>query len=116
MYRGEEKLTERSVFLRRMADGRVEKAENYEPLFGDLLTEKHPTRTVEVRGEQMPVGRSELCWLSLEECHPRSAESLAAARERREEKAVEKDAEANPLFADQIRSGELPPEKKRRGR
>jgi hypothetical protein len=64
----------------------------------------------------VPVGRYELCWSSLELYHPRSAESLAAGREKREARAVEKDAEANPLFADQIRSGELKAEKKRRGR
>ena len=61
VYQGDENVTERSVFLRRMPDGRVQRADSYEPLFGDLVTEKHPTRTVEVRGEQVPVGRYELC-------------------------------------------------------
>jgi hypothetical protein len=36
--------------------------------------------------------------------HPRSAEALAAARERREEKKVERAADANPHFADKIRA------------
>ncbi len=104
VYRGEERLTERSVFLRRMPDGRVEKADSYEPLFGELLQEKHPTLTVEVRGEQVPVGRYELCWSALELYHPKSAEQLATAREKREEQAVEKEAQAHPLFADLIRA------------
>src|SRR5262245_58339511 len=43
VYRGEERLTENSVFLRRMPDGAVRKAGNYEELFGDLLHEPHPT-------------------------------------------------------------------------
>lgn len=116
VYRGEERLTERSVFLRRMPEGQVLRADSYEPLFGELLEEKHPTKTLEVKGQQVPVGRYELCWSALEQYHPRSAESLAAAREKREEKAVERQAEENPLFADQVRSGEWRPEKKRRGR
>jgi hypothetical protein len=104
VYRGEERLTENSVFIRRISDGQVLTAGSYEPLFADLLTEKHPTKTVEVKGQHIPVGRYELCWSALEQYHPRSAESLAAAREKREERAVEKEALANPLFADQIRA------------
>jgi hypothetical protein len=116
VYRGEEKLTEHSRFIRRMPDGTVKHADNYEELFGELLTEKHPTLTVEVRGEQVPVDRYELCWSALELYHPRSAESLATAREKREARAVEKEAEDNPLFAAQIRSGVLKPEKNPRRR
>jgi hypothetical protein len=111
VYCGEERLTENSVFIRRMPDGQVAKADSFEPLFGELLTMKHPTRTVEVRGEQVQVGKYELCWASLELYHPKSAEQLAAARKQREEKAVERAAGDNPLFADQIRSGEWRPEK-----
>src|SRR5215218_7256160 len=43
--RGEEKLTENSVFIWRMPDGSIRKADNYEVSFGDLLHEKHPTKT-----------------------------------------------------------------------
>src|ERR1700722_4431131 len=116
VYRGEERVTERSMFIRRMPDGGVEKADSYEPLFGELLEEKHPTRTIEAKGQQVPVSRYELVWGALELYHPRSAEALAAAREKREERAVERDVEENPLFAAQIRGGEWRPEKKSRGR
>ena len=114
VYRGDRKLTENSVYLRRMPDGTVRKADNYEELFGELLHEKHPTKTVEVRGDQVPVGRWELCWSAMETYSPRSAESLAASREKREERKLEKLAESHPLFADEIRSGELQPDKRRR--
>jgi hypothetical protein len=65
-----------------MPGGQVLTADRYEPLFGELLTEKHPTRTVEVRGQQVPVGTYELCWSALELYSPMSAEQLAVARGR----------------------------------
>lgn len=103
VYRGEDRLTEHSVFLRRMPDGQVVKADSHEPLFGDLLDEKHPTRTVEVRGRQVPVDKYELCWSALELYYPRTAEELAqtrAIRERRkEERRDQRWAEENPLLA-----------------
>jgi len=101
---GEKRLTENSVFVRRMPDGRVERANCYETLFGDLLKEAHPSRTVEVRGEQVPVRKYELCWSSLDLYRPRSPEALAAARENGEDRAVEKEAVSTPLFAEQIRA------------
>jgi hypothetical protein len=107
--RGEERLTERSRYLRRMPDGRVLHADSYEPLFGDLLREKHPTRTVEVRGRQVPVGKYELCWSALECYEPKTAEELArlrATRERRrQERQEERWAAANPLLAWAERAG-----------
>jgi len=103
VYRGEDRLTEHSMFLRRMPDGQVRKADSYEILFGDLLHENHPARTVEVRGQKVPVGRYELCWSTMELYHPHSAKQLAslrASRERgkqeREQKRFEQD---NPLLA-----------------
>ena len=42
--------------------------------------------------------------------------SFAAARQHPEEKAVDKLAEANPLFAEEIRSGEMQPDKRQRAR
>jgi hypothetical protein len=96
------------------ADGSVRHADNVEELFGELLTEKHPTRTIEVRGQQVPVGKYELCWGSLDVYSPKSAEALAAARTKREERKLEKLAEANPLFADQIRAENTRPDRKRR--
>jgi len=120
VYRGKERLTANSVYLRRMPDGQVMHDDSYEPLFGELLHEKHPTRTVEVRGQQVPVGRYQLCWSALELYEPKSAEELAALRMTRERKAEERAVAqaigANPLFAEQIRSGACRPEKKSRGR
>ena len=92
VYRGDERLTENSVYLRRMPDGQVRHADSYEPLFGDLLHEAHPTGTLEVRGQQVPYPRFSLCWSVLERYEPRSAEQLAAAREKRRQRAIEKDA------------------------
>jgi hypothetical protein len=98
----EERLSESSVFLRRMPDGTIRKADRYETLFGELLEEKHPTRTVEVRGQQVPVGQWELCWQALELYRPQSAEALAKGRETRERNRVAREeAEhraSNPLF------------------
>jgi hypothetical protein len=113
IYRGEQRLTENSVYVCRFPDGTVRHADNYEELFGELLTEKHPTKTVEVKSQQVPVGRWELCWSALERYAPRSASSLAAARVKREEKAVNKLADENPLFQDEIRAGEMQPDKRR---
>lgn len=102
-YRGELKLTENSVFLRRMPDGSIGKADNYEALFGDLLQEKHPTMTVEVRGQHVAIGRWELVWGALETYHPRSAEQLASLRVSRERGKQERELARwlaeNPLLA-----------------
>lgn len=116
VYRGEKRLTENAVFLRRMPDGKVLHAARYEPLFGDLLHAPHPTRTLEVRGQQVPCPRYELCWSALELYEPRSAGQLAAARQKREQRAVEKEARENPLFADQIREEGMQPGKRRQTR
>lgn len=116
VYRGEKRLTENSVYLRRMPDGHIMHADSYEPLFGELLHEPHPTRTIQVRGQQVPCPRYELCWSALELYEPRSAEQLAAARVKREHRAIENEAQKNPLFAEQIRTGDWRPEKRRRDR
>src|SRR5262245_32833255 len=102
---GEQRLTENSVYLRRMPDGQILHGPRYEPLFGDLLQEPHPTRTLEVRGRQVPCPRYSLCWSALERYEPRSAEQLAAARVKREQRTIDREAQAHPLFAEQIRSG-----------
>src|SRR5438045_2680332 len=44
VYRGEERLTDNSVFIRRFPDGTVKHAKSYEELFGELPHEPHPTR------------------------------------------------------------------------
>jgi hypothetical protein len=116
VYRGEQRLTENSVYLRGMPDGRILHSPSYEPLFGDLLQEPHPTRTLDIRGKQVPCPRYHVCWSALELYEPRSAEQLAAARAKRELRAIDKAAESYSLFAEQIRSGALPAGKKARGR
>ncbi len=116
VYRGKERLTENSVYVRQMPDGQILQADRYEPLFGELLHEPHPTRTLEVRGQQVPSPRYSLCWSALELYTPKSAEQLAAARMKREANALDHAAQENPLFAEQIRSGAWRPEKRPRGR
>ena len=115
VYRGDKRLSENAVFIRRVPDGTIRHADTYEPLFGDLLNELHPARTIEIGGQQVPVGRWELCWSALELYSPRSADELAAARQRREAKAVEREASAMPLFSETILA-EGPIQKKPRGR
>lgn len=103
LYSGAERLSENAVFLRRMPDGQVAKADSYELLLDDLLQQKHPTRTVEVRGQQVPVAHYELCWSALELYHPKTAEELAQRRATREQRRQEREdqrwAEENPLLA-----------------
>ena len=97
-------------------------ADRYEVLFGPLLEEKHPKRTVEVRGKQVPVGRYELCWSALERYEPRSAEQLAQRRATRQRLRQERDerrwAEENPLLAWAEKAGrqEIPADEEGRGR
>lgn len=100
------------MFVRRMPDGTVQAATCYEPLFGELLTAPHPTRTFENRGQTVAAPRWSLCWSALELYEPKSAEQLAAAREKREAKAVEKEAADSPLFADLIRAEEYVPRRR----
>lgn len=97
-------------------DGVVKEVSGYAEGFGDMLNESHPTMTIEVRGQRVAPGRFSLCWGAIELYTPQSAESLAAARERREERKVDKDAIENPLFSEQILAGEWRPEKKPRER
>jgi hypothetical protein len=103
VYRGEKRRTENSVFLRRMPDGSVQQAGSYEALFGELLHETHPTKTLEIKGKLVPSPRWELCWSALELYKPKSAEGLAAllvsresGRETREDRQF---AEEHPLLA-----------------
>jgi len=105
---------ERRHFLIR--DGKPVVVASYEEGFGPLLLELHPTLRIEVREQMVAPQRYSLCWSSIETYKPRTAEELAAARQRREERKVEQDAESNPLFREQIRSGQWRPERKPRGR
>ncbi len=98
VYRGEERLTENSVYLMRRSDGTVVKADNYEDLFGDLLKEKHPTRGFTHNGTWIAYDRWTLCWSALEFYHPKSVETLAKLRATREANKDAKFAADYPLF------------------
>jgi hypothetical protein len=93
-------------------DDKPVEVSGYQECFGPMLLEPHPTQRIEVRGERVAPHRYSLCWAPVEVYRPRSAEDLAALRERREAKAVDKAAEENPLFADAIRSGEWRPKER----
>ncbi len=84
--------------------------------FGDMLMEPHPTKGFEHRGQWCRLHRFSLCWGWYEANYrPASAERLAAAREKRQAKAVEREAEAAPLFAELIREeGYVQPRRKGR--
>ena len=103
VYRGDEKISDNAMFIRKMPDGRLMKNQRYEPLFGDMLFEAHPYKTMEVRGQIVPVGRYELCWSAVDIYRPKSADQLGALRESRERGKTARDekrwAEANPLLA-----------------
>jgi hypothetical protein len=103
VYRGEKRLSENAVYLRRLPDGQIHQAPRYEPLFGELLHEPHPARTIAVQGQQVPCPRYSLCWSTLERYEPRSAEQLAALRVRRERNKAEREekkwAAEHPLLA-----------------
>ncbi len=98
VYRGEERLTENSVFVMRRPDGTITKSKNHEELFGDLLKEKHPTRGFEHNGTWCAFDRWTLVWSALELYKPRSAEALAQLRATRESNKDAKFAEDYPLF------------------
>ena len=91
--------------------GSVVVSEEHESLFGELLAEKHPTKTLEVRGQQVPALRWVLYWSGLEQYHPQSAEALAAARatreKRKEERADRKFEEEHPLFIEMGSRGRI---------
>lgn len=103
VYRGDKRLSENAVYLRRMPDGQIRQSGEYEALFGEMLQEPHPTRTVEVRGQQVPCPRYSVCWSALERYEPLSAEALAARRASRERNRAAREEKAraatHPLLA-----------------
>lgn len=117
VYRGEERLTENSVFIRRFPDGTMRHAANYEELFPELR-ELHPTRRLEVKGKLVPAPRWSLCWSSLERYEPKAAQALATLRASRERKRDEREErrfeEENPLLVQAgIRRRDLEPDEGR---
>ena len=75
----------------------------FEDGFGTMLQERHPTMTIEVKGQKVHPDRYSLCWAPIETYQPRTAGQLATARVKREkikaERAEKKYAEEYPLFA-----------------
>jgi hypothetical protein len=85
-------------------DGQATECAGHEERFGPLLLERHPTMTIEVRGEKVHPLRYSLCWAPIQTYQPRSAEQLAEARTRRQRKKAERDEpkyeREYPLFAE----------------
>ena len=53
VYRGERRLSENSLYLRKLPDGAVKRADSYDDVFPELH-EPHPTKKLEIRGELVP--------------------------------------------------------------
>ena len=104
--------SERRHFIIR--EGQPVEVAGYEEGFGPMLLEPHPTQGfTDQTGRFHHYHKFSLCWGGYERYVPKSAEQLAAMRDRRQEKAVEKEAIANPLFAEQILAeGYQPPQRK----
>jgi hypothetical protein len=91
--------------------------------FGEMLMESHPTKGFEHRGQWCRIHRYSLCWGWFEPDYaPKSAESLAAAREKRDEKKeakwqaeVEKEA-AGSLFPEFVKEMAEESRKEKKGR
>lgn len=87
----------------------------YQEGFGDLLFEPDPVRGFERDGVVHRLHKHSLYWAGYEpDYRPQSAEQLAVARERRQQKAVEKEVLDSPLFADLIRAEGYVPRRPRR--
>jgi hypothetical protein len=91
--------------------------------FGEMLMEPHPTKGFEHRGQWCRIHRYSLCWGWYEPDYaPKSAEQLAAAREKREDKAEAKwqkevDKAANSsLFPEWVREQAAEQRQQKKGR
>ena len=85
-------------------DGQPVEVAGLEEGFGNRLNEPDPDRGFMLKGRFVRVHRYSLYWAGYEpDYRPKSAEQLAAARHRREQKAVEAEAKGN-LFADLVRA------------
>jgi len=92
-----------------LRNGQPVAVESMEAGFGPMLDERHPTMRIKIGGQSVAPHRYSLNWAGYEIYRPKTAEALAAARVRREEKKVEREAERMPLFAEQIREeGRMP--------
>lgn len=96
------------------ADGEPQECPSVEAGFGDVLTEPHPTLTIDVFGKTVASHRDSLYWSGFEPGYRlRSADRLVAARQRREARAVEKEAQESPRFAELIRAAGYVPRRRR---
>jgi hypothetical protein len=87
-----------------MRDGVPVECASYQEGFGEMLFESDPVRGFERDGVFAHVHKHSLYWAGYEPGYrPQSADSLAVAREKRQQKALEKEAEGT-LFAEQIRA------------
>jgi hypothetical protein len=93
--------------------GKPVECTGYQDGFGPMLTEPDPRREFEANGTRHAVHRYSLYWAGYEaDYRPRTAGQLAVTRARREQKAVEREAEGS-LFADLIRQEGYVPRKPR---
>lgn len=76
-------------------DGKAEECEEYRQAGSDIFFEKPPTKQIHLFCVHWGGSESDY--------RPRSAANLSKTRERRQERAVEREAEAAPLFANLIR-------------
>lgn len=90
-----------------LVSGQPQEVADYEAGFGAMLTEPDPERTIDVRGQTVHPHRYGLYWSGYDPSYnPKTAEQLAAARGRREEKAAEKERKA----VEELAAGSLFPE------
>ena len=88
-----------------LRDGEPIECDGYQEGFGAMLLEPDPVRGFEQGGVFVHVHKHGLHWAGYEpDYRPQTAEQLAAARARRQAKAVEREAQDSPLFADLIRA------------
>lgn len=91
--------------------------ESYQAAFGPMLTEPDPERPIAWKGRTGFLHRYALHWAGYEPGYePRTPKALSAARQKREEKAVAREAEGS-LFSEIVKAeGYVPPRRKGRGR
>lgn len=93
-----------------LVGGQPREVAGYEDGFGTMLTEPDTERTIDVRGQTVHPHRYGLYWSGYDpDYNPKTAEQLAAARDRREQKAAAREQEeietlaAGSLFPDWVR-------------
>jgi hypothetical protein len=75
-----------------LVGGQPREVAGYEDGFGAMLTEPDTGRTIDVRGQSVHPHRYGLYWSGYEpDYRPKTAEQLASARDRREQKAADKE-------------------------